>query len=160
MSMSQEELQKLLDEFGQSKIAQTPKWKIDNANRFREIRKYQYDMPHVKKSRQENAYKLGKSNKGNVVDESVKKRISYTLKGRVITEEHASKISKSLKGKEKSEEHKKNLSKSRMGIKCEHTSKRNTEMNSKKFKCKYCNREIGGLANYKRFHDDNCKMKK
>ena len=29
MSMSQEELQKLLDEFGQSEIAQTPQWKID-----------------------------------------------------------------------------------------------------------------------------------
>lgn len=35
--MTQEELQKLLDEFGQSKIAQTPQWKIDHGDRFRSI---------------------------------------------------------------------------------------------------------------------------
>ena len=32
MSMSQEELQKLLDEFAQSKIAQTPQWRIDSTD--------------------------------------------------------------------------------------------------------------------------------
>ena len=37
--MTQEELQKLLDDFTKSKIAQTPQWKIDNADRFREIQK-------------------------------------------------------------------------------------------------------------------------
>ena len=33
--MTQEEIQKLLDEFGQSEIALTPQWKIDNADMLR-----------------------------------------------------------------------------------------------------------------------------
>jgi len=159
MSMTQEELQKLLDEFEQSKIAQTPQWKIDNADRFREIRKYHDDMPHIKKARQKNAKKVGKMNKGNKVSDELKSHLSKKLKGRVITKEHRDKISKGLTGRTLSEETKQKLSKSRIGIKCEHTSKRNTEMNSKRFKCEHCNRDIGGWANYKRYHGDNCKLK-
>ena len=136
--MTQEELQKLLDEFGQSKIAQTPQWRIDHKELVREI---------------------GINNKGRKVSQKLKSRLSKKLKGRVITEEHANKISKALKGKSKSKEHKQKLSKVTKGRKMPHTSKRNTEMNSKRFRCEHCNREIGGLANYKRFHSDNCKHK-
>ena len=37
--MTQEQLQKLLDEFSQSEIAQTPQWKIDNGDRLRAMQK-------------------------------------------------------------------------------------------------------------------------
>jgi hypothetical protein len=34
-----------------------------------------------------------------------------------------------------------------------------TERNKQKIKCIYCNRLIGGVANYKRYHGEKCKMK-
>ena len=105
-----------------------------------------------------NAIKIGKANKGSKCAEDLKIQISEKLKGRVISNEHSKKISQSLKGKAKSDEHKQRLSEARIGIRCEHTSKRNSDMNSKKFKCEYCNREIGGLANYKRYHGNKCKQ--
>lgn len=101
----------------------------------------------------------GKKNKGKKHSEEFKKKISNATSGIPKSKEHAKKISESLKDKPKSEQHKKRLSESRIGIKCEHTSKRNSEMNSKQFKCQHCGRDIGGLANYKRFHGDNCKNK-
>jgi hypothetical protein len=99
----------------------------------------------------------GKKNKGRKHSKEIRIKISESTKGIAKSKEHSDKIGKSLKGKVKSEEHKQKLSESKMGIKCEHTSKRNSEMNCKKFKCEHCYREIGGLANYKRFHGDNCK---
>jgi hypothetical protein len=101
----------------------------------------------------------GKKNKGIKRTNEFREVVSEKLKGRVVTEEHRNKISSSLKGKAKSEEHKQHLSESKKGIKCQHTSNRNSEFNSMKFKCNNCQREIGGLANYKRFHGDNCKHK-
>jgi hypothetical protein len=101
----------------------------------------------------------GKKNKGRKHSKEIRIKISESTKGKPKTKEHSEKISNSLKGKAKSEEHKQKLSQSRIGIKCEHTSKRNSEMNSMKFKCEHCKREIGGLANYKRFHGDKCKSK-
>ena len=85
--------------------------------------------------------------------------MSIAQSGRIITKEHASKISKSLKGRKVSAETRKKISIAQTGKKNPNTSKRNTEMNSKRFTCEYCNREIGGWANYKRFHSDNCKQK-
>lgn len=40
----------------------------------------------------------------------------------------------------------------------ENSNKRKLE-NSLKYYCSYCDREIGGLANFKHYHGDNCKMK-
>lgn len=107
----------------------------------------------------ENAKYVGKNNKGRTQSEEEKRKKSESTKGKPKSEEHSKKIGKALKGKAKSEEHKQKLSEARMGIKCDHTSKRNSEMNSKRFKCEHCSRDIGGWANYKRFHGDNCKMK-
>lgn len=107
----------------------------------------------------ENAKYVGTNNKGRTQSEEEKRKKSESTKGKPKSEEHSKKIAKALKGKPKSEEHKQKLSEARMGIKCDHTSKRNSEMNSKRFKCEHCSRDIGGWANYKRFHGDNCKHK-
>jgi hypothetical protein len=102
---------------------------------------------------------ISEKNKGrkHSLDSSIKK--SLATKGIKKTKEHAKKISESLKGKEKSIEHKKKLSESKIGKSNLQTSKRNSELNSKIYKCKYCKRDIGGYANYVRFHNENCKNK-
>lgn len=40
----------------------------------------------------------------------------------------------------------------------ENSNKRKLE-NSLKYHCPYCNREIGGLANFRHYHGDKCKLK-
>ena len=46
-----------------------------------------------------------------------------------------------------------------MGKSQPQTSETNKKYNSMKFICPHCNREIGGRANFIRFHNDNCKSK-
>jgi hypothetical protein len=102
---------------------------------------------------------ISEKNKGrkHSIESSIKK--SVATKGIKKTKEHCKKISKGLKGKKKTNEHKKKLSESKIGKPNLETSKRNSELNSKVYKCKYCKRNIGGYANYIRFHNDNCKHK-
>ena len=103
---------------------------------------------------------IGKDNKArkHSLESSIKK--SLATKGVKKSKEHIKKISNSLKGKEKTLEHKKKLSESKIGKGNLQTSKRNSELNSKVYQCKFCKRDIGGYANYVRFHNDNCKHKK
>jgi hypothetical protein len=102
---------------------------------------------------------ISEKNKGrkHSLDSSIKK--SLATKGIKKAKEHCNKISKSLKGKVKSDEHRNNLSKAKIGKPNLETSKRNSELNSKVYKCKFCKRNIGGYANYIRFHNENCKQK-
>lgn len=158
--MTQEELQQMLDSF--QKEVTKKDWEIDRDARLVSMSKMANDIARkiVTPAKTRAQKTNGKKNKGRKMSEEAKKKISESTKGKVVTKETRKKISDANKGKPKSEEHKQKLSESKMGIKCEHTSKRNSEMNSKRFKCEHCNREIGGWANYKRFHGDKCKLKK
>ncbi len=95
--MTQEELQKLLDEFGQSEIALTPQWKIDNADRLRnqagEAGKIGGNT--YSKLRNKKCSELGKKTGPRNVYNMVKNRRSYKGEGNhkcKITEEKAQQI--------------------------------------------------------------------
>ena len=157
--MTREELQQMLDSF--QKEVTKKDWEIDRDIRLKGMSKIANEISRkVVSPAKTMAQKTnGKKNKGRILSEETKIKISESTKGKSKSEIHRKKISEAHKGKSVSEGTKKKISESRMGIKCEHTSKRNSEMNSKRFKCEHCGREIGGLANYKRFHADNCKKK-
>lgn len=154
-----DDIQKDLQDARQHPSREKKDWEIERDIRLRGMSKMANDKSQLvdPTNRILHAKKIGKKNKGRTMSSEAKKKISESTKGKVVTEETRKKMSNAHKGKPKSESHKQKLSEARMGIKCEHTSKRNSEMNSKRFKCEHCGRDIGGWANYKRFHGDECK---
>ena len=107
-----------------------------------------------------------KAQLGKVMTEEVKEKISKSLKGvkkpkehgikiaeynrtRIFTEEHRQNISKSLKGLKQSDETRKRMSESKTGYKYPP---------QEQIECPHC-KKIGGKANMKRYHFDNCRFK-
>jgi len=111
--------------------------------------------------------------KGSKLSKETKDKISNSRKGlvspnkgKIASDETRKKLSKASKGRKPwnkgviyDDDVRKKMSEVRKGIPQPHTSKTNNKMNSLKFICPHCNREIGGRANFVRFHNDNCKMK-
>jgi hypothetical protein len=166
--MNKEELKKLqaeLNSISQKKFSKRTDKQLEVDEIVSQRNKDPKFIEKVVKSRigfklSDNAKKLiSEKNKGrkHSIESSIKK--SVATKGIKKTKEHCKKISKGLKDKKKTNEHKKKLSESKIGKPNLETSKRNSELNSKVYKCKYCKRNIGGYANYIRFHNDNCKHK-
>lgn len=121
--------------------------------------------------------KNAERNKNRVVTDETKKKISDSHKGKKLSEEHRKKIgvkqkgkhrnpesvrksAESNRGKKRSPEFVQKMREDRLGVPAPHTSETNKRMNSLKFICPHCQREIGGRANFVRFHNDNCKMNK
>lgn len=71
------------------------------------------------------------------------------------SEEHKRKISESNTGKVFSEERKQKISNAKKGKPAHNKGKPTL-----KYFCCYCNKEIGGANNFKRWHGDNCKEKR
>jgi hypothetical protein len=103
--------------------------------------------------------KISESRKGIKLSEEHKKTISNKLKGRIPSPEAVKKAAEKNRGKKRSPEFVKMMSEVRMGVPAPHTSETNKKMNSLKFTCPHCNREIGGRANFVRFHNNNCKYR-
>lgn len=108
------------------------------------------------KRTEEERKKMSKSFKGRKLSEQAKQNMSIAAKNR--------KVPSKLKGKKRTEEEKIKISENRKGkgigriMSNEHKEKLK-EFLKIKYICKYCNREIGGRANFIRYHNDNCKMK-
>ena len=96
---------------------------------------------------------------GSKASQETKIKMSLQRKGVKKTEDHINKVTQSNTGKKRSVDIIKKMSEDRIGVPAPHTSETNKRMNSLKFICPYCNREIGGKANFVRFHNNNCKMK-
>ena len=109
---------------------------------------------------------MRKSQLGKVMPEEVKNKISMALKGkkkpkehgekiaeynrtRIFTDEHRNNIANSLKGSKMSDETKKKMSESKKGYKYPP---------QEQIECPHC-KKIGGKANMKRYHFDNCRFK-
>lgn len=103
---------------------------------------------------------ISKKAKGRKLTDETKRKISQAQKGKFVSEETREKMSASNKGKIVSKETRKKISESLKGKTNQALSKNNSKLNSTIYHCIYCNRDIGGFANYKRFHSDNCKLKK
>jgi hypothetical protein len=114
---------------------------------------------------------------GRVNSEETKKKISIAHIGKKLSDEHKKQIgdsqrgiprnpesvkkaAESNRGKKRTPEFVRMMSEVRLGIPAPHTSNTNRRMNSQKYICTHCGREIGGRANFVRFHNDNCKLKK
>ncbi|AHJ86989.1 putative Seg-like homing DNA endonuclease [Salmonella phage STP4-a] len=82
------------------------------------------------------------------MSEETKLKISKSLTGNKMTKEHIEKLSNSLTGRKLSDEHKLNISKASTGRKYPLSCP-----------CPYCGK-IVRKACYKRWHGDNCKMRK
>jgi len=178
--MTQEELQKTLDELSSKKLAKytdnqlegfeilsnrikgknNPIHKMKN-NPFKnpEIQKQIHQKNIGRKNTDKTKLKISKSHIGKKATIETKIKMSKTRKGVKKTKEHINKIKNSNTGKKRTEEQNKHSSLIRLGISKPNTSKTNKKMNSLKFICPHCNREIGGRANFIRFHNDNCKIK-
>ena len=103
---------------------------------------------------------ISKKAKGRKLTDETKRKISAANKGKFVSKETREKMSASNKGKFFSKETRKKISEANKGKTNQALSKNNSKLNSKIYYCMHCNRDIGGFANYKRFHSDNCKMKK
>jgi predicted RNA-binding Zn-ribbon protein involved in translation (DUF1610 family) len=112
-----------------------------------------------RKASDETRKKISDSAKNRKASNETRKKMSVKRKGVPKNLNHITKIAKSNTGKKRSEEHCKMMSETRKGNPAPHTSKTNNKMNSLKFICPYCGREIGGRANFVRFHNENCKNK-
>jgi len=104
--------------------------------------------------------KISDSHKGKKLSEEHRKKIGVNQKGKPRNPEWVRKSAESNRGKKRSSEFVKKMSEDRLGVPAPHTSDTNKRMNSLKFICPHCEREIGGRANFVRFHNDNCKMKR
>lgn len=102
---------------------------------------------------------IGDKNRGKIRTQEMRNKISSSTKGVKKTIEHKENISKGLTGKSKSIEHRRKLSIKRIGTTNKKLSENNSKLNSTIYHCEHCNRDIGGYANYIRFHNDNCKHK-
>ncbi len=116
-------------------------------------------MSNFQKGRQkseEHRRKIGESNTGKIMSEEAKEKISIAKTGTKHSEETKKKISEKLKGriphnkgKQASEETKKKMSEANKG-----KSKK-----QKNIECPHCFK-IGSANNMKRWHFNNCKLKK
>jgi hypothetical protein len=132
---------------------------INNPFKNPEIQKKIHQNNIGKKRNEESKIKISKSHIGKIATNDTKIKMSETRKGIKKTKEHIEKIKNSNIGKKRSIEHCEMMSNKLKGKPAPQTSKTNSIMNSLKFTCPYCFREIGGRANFIRFHNDNCKMK-
>jgi hypothetical protein len=107
---------------------------------------------------EEEKNKISESKKGSTASPETKLKMSKKRKGVKKTEDHIEKIKNSNTGKKRTSEQVKKMSEVRLGVPAPHTSETNKRMNSKMYLCPHCNREIGGRANFVRFHNDNCKL--
>lgn len=130
------------------------------------------DYENIRKQLSEEMSKarLGIMNKGRVVSDDQKNKISKSLRGRTLstlTKErmkkswktrpprslsHCENISLATKGKQLSEETKIRMSNSKKGINPVHTQV--------PWDCEYCSKTGIGIGNYKRWHGENCKSAK
>ena len=97
---------------------------------------------------------------GRKLSAETRKKIGDAQRGKVIPPEVVEKIAKANRGKKRTPEQIKAISERMTGIPNPTTSETNRRMNSMIFNCSHCGRDIGGRANFVRFHDDNCKSKK
>jgi hypothetical protein len=109
-----------------------------------------------KKRTEEQKKKLSENRKGREISEEGKKNMSIGAKNR--------KVPSILIGKKRTEEEKKKISENRKGkgigrIMTDEHKKILKKVCETKFLCPHCNREIGGRANFVRYHNDNCKNK-
>lgn len=104
--------------------------------------------------------KLSQVAKDRVFSDETKLKISESNKGKQVSKETRQKLSLAAKGKKKTQEHIEKMRLSQIGKKNPKTSETNRLMNTMKFDCPHCKRQIGGKANFTRFHNDNCKLKK
>ena len=74
-------------------------------------------------------------------------------KGKAKSEEHKANIGKAHKGRVRTAEHSKAISEARKGIAV------NKGIKQKTIRCEHCEKESNG-GNYKRWHGDNCKLRK
>lgn len=111
------------------------------------------------KRNDETKLKISKSKTGKKATNETKLKMSKTRKGVSRNIESVKKGAASNTGKKRTEEQKKHFSLIRKGVPQPKTSETNSKMNSLIFVCPHCQREIGGRANFIRFHNDNCKMK-
>ena len=88
---------------------------------------------------EETRAKMSKAQKGKIVAQEIKERISDKLKGRKLSKETCSKMSKSKKGIIFTQQHLDNLKKPR-----------------RKLTCPHCKKE-GGAAQMQQWHFDKCK---
>jgi len=112
------------------------------------------------KRSEESRKKISDSRKGIKLSEEHKRAIGEKHKGVPKNPESVKKAAESNRGKKRSPEFVKMMSEVRLGLPAPHTSNTNRRMNSQKYTCDHCGREIGGRANFVRFHNDNCKSKK
>ena len=113
---------------------------------------------------EETKKKISKSHKGIIPSDETRKKLSDAAKNR--NEETRKKIGEANKGKIPSEETRKKISEANKGkIPSEETKKKMSEANKGKSKkqknieCPHCFK-IGSANNMKRWHFNNCKLKK
>lgn len=111
------------------------------------------------KHSEETRKKISNSRKGIKLSEEHKKAIGDKQRGVSKNPESVKKAAEKNRGKKRSLEFVKMMSEIRLGIPAPHTSETNKRMNTQKYMCTHCGREIGGRANFIRFHNDNCKFK-
>jgi hypothetical protein len=132
---------------------------INNPFKNPQIQKQIHQNNIGKKLTDETKLKISKKHIGKKATTETKIKMSETRKGIKKTKEHIQKIKNSNTGKKRTEEQKNHFSLIRLGVPQPKTSETNSKMNSLIFVCPHCQREIGGRANFIRFHNDNCKMK-
>jgi hypothetical protein len=169
------EIQKILDELPNkkfSKLSDANLWKFENQIGRKVPEEHQKKMVEQarkvtkgKKLSDEHKKKIKKSNTGikkKPLTDIHKKFLSDKFKGRIFSQETKDKISKSVKKIQKKPqeiERLRKLASEQKGKPAPHTTNTNKIMNTKKFICPHCLREIGGRANFVRFHNENCKQK-
>lgn len=89
------------------------------------------------------------------VKDILAKKSSTQWKGVCKTKEHRQKIAASNTGKVFSEERKRNISLATKG-----RTAHNKGKCAERFVCEHCEREIGGLSNFNRWHGEKCKDKR
>lgn len=138
----------------------------DNCKRCYNIAKVAMSPMKGRKHSEESKRLISESNKGRVVTQDTRDKISEAVTGyehsdeakakmskahtgKALSVEHSRKISEALKGKKKpprSDEHKRNLGDAMRGKK------------QSKVTCPHCGK-TGGSSNMKRWHFANCKLK-
>jgi hypothetical protein len=133
-----------------------------NNKKANELKKGKIPWNKGLKLSEETKKKLSESHKGIKQSyETIEKRREKLI-GKKRTEEQIKRQSESIKNTYKngfSEDHKKNLSESHKGIKMSESAKQKLKKPQKVVECPYC-KKLGGLPIMKRYHFENCKLKK
>lgn len=136
-----------------------PIHRIENPMNNPESRKKISEANKGRKVSNETKEKIRKKALGRKLSDETKKKISDNLSGKKKPKEVVEKVAKANRGKKRTTEQIKAMSEIRKGVPAPHTSETNKRMNSMVFHCSHCGRDIGGRANFVRFHNDNCKKK-